>query len=38
MDTDGFLELLDVLGPSLAERSLGLSVSLLALLRSGVDL
>lgn len=38
MDTDGFLELLDVLGTALTESSLGLSVSLLALLRGSIDL
>lgn len=38
MNADSFLELLDVLGSSLTEGSLGLSVSLLALLGRGVDL
>lgn len=38
VDTDGFLELLDVLGASLAEGGLGLAVPLLAFLRGCVDL
>ena len=38
VDTDGLLELLDVLGTALTEGSLGLSVSLLALLRSSINL
>lgn len=38
MVLDGALELLDVLGATLAEGSLGLAVALLALFRSGIDL
>ena len=38
MDADGLLELLDVLGATLAEGSLGLAVALLALLRGRIDL
>lgn len=38
MDTDSLLELLDVLGASLAKSSLCLTVTLLAFLRGGVDL
>ena len=35
---DRRLKLLDILGPALSERSLRLSVALLALLRRGIDL
>lgn len=38
MDADGLLQLLDVLGASLSEGCLGLTVALLALLGSGIDL
>lgn len=38
VDTDSLLELLDVLGATLAERGLSLAVPLLAFLRGGVDL
>lgn len=38
VDSDGLLQLLDVLGAALAESSLGLTVSLLALLGGGVYL
>lgn len=38
LDTDGLLELLDVLGTSLTESSLGLTVSLLPLLSGCIDL
>jgi hypothetical protein len=36
--SDGFLELLDVLGPALTEGCLGLAVSLLPFLRCRIDL
>jgi hypothetical protein len=36
--SDGFLELLDVLGPALSEGRLGLAVSLLPFLRRRIDL
>ncbi len=38
MGTDGFLQLLDVLGPALSKSGLGLTVSLLPLLRGSIDL
>lgn len=38
VSSDGFLELLDILGPALSEGRLGLAVSLLPLLGSCVDL
>ena len=38
MGADGFLKLLDVLGPALSESGLGLAVSLLPLLRGSIDL
>ena len=38
MDADGLLQLLDVLGTTLTEGCLGLTVALLALLGSGINL
>ena len=38
MGADGFLQLLDVLGPALSKSGLGLTVSLLPLLRGSIDL
>lgn len=38
MDANGFLQLLDVLGATLAKGSLGLSVALFAFFRCRIDL
>lgn len=38
MDTDGFLELFNILSATLSESSLGLPVALFAFFRSGIDL
>ena len=38
MDADGFFQLLDVLSPAFSERGLRLTIPLLPLLRSSVDL
>lgn len=38
MDSDGLLQLLDILRASLAERCLRLAIALLALFGSGIDL